>query len=106
MGGECSPKKYRPDGSIILILTLYSQPFFNEILSAGNTKLASAFIPKCTNLPVSDRIDMWVKCGMVIKAAEEALKSKDVSSLEMLKDKASGTAVNEIERMISQLRRR
>ncbi|KAI9787079.1 MAG: hypothetical protein M1835_002860 [Candelina submexicana] len=80
------------------------EPFFNEILSAGNTKLASAFIPKCTNLPVADRIDMWVKCGLVVKAAEEALKAKDVGSLEMLKGKASGTAVNEIERMISQLR--
>jgi hypothetical protein len=49
---------------------------------------------------------MWVKCGMLVKAAEEALKVKDVNSLELLKAKASGNAVMEIERMIVQLRPR
>ncbi|EEQ89941.1 hypothetical protein RJZ56_004756 [Blastomyces dermatitidis] len=82
------------------------EPFYDEILSAGNTKLASIFIPKCTNLPVSERIEMWVKCGMVVKAGEEALKAKDVDSLEVLRGKASGLAVGEIDRMINQLRPR
>ena len=83
-----------------------SKPFFNEILAAGNPKLASIFIPKCTNLPATDRIDMWVKCGNLVRAAEEALKAKDVNSLELLKAKASGAAVGDIERMIVQLRPR
>lgn len=61
------------------------------------------FIPKCTNLPVTDRIEMWVKCGLVVKAGEEALKAKDMNSLVELKAKASGGAVHEIERMIGQL---
>lgn len=80
------------------------QPFYNEILGAGNTKLASLFVPKCTNLPAADRIEMWMKCGMVVKAAEEALRVKDVNTLELLRTRASGTAVGEIDRMINQLR--
>lgn len=47
---------------------------------------------------------MWVKCGMITKAGEEALKAKDVNALELLRSKASGSAVADIERMISQLR--
>nr|KMM71887.1 vacuolar protein sorting-associated protein [Coccidioides posadasii RMSCC 3488] len=80
------------------------EPFYNEILGAGNTKLASTFIPKCTTLGVSERIEMWIKCGMVVKAGEEALKAKDISSLERLRTRASGNAVAEIDRMIIQLR--
>ncbi|KAI9878615.1 MAG: hypothetical protein M1830_000382 [Pleopsidium flavum] len=80
------------------------EPFYTQILSAGNPKLASTFIPKCTTLPVADRVEMWVKCGMVLKAGEEALKAKDVNALELLRGKASGNAVGEIERMIRLLR--
>ncbi|KAJ5587527.1 uncharacterized protein N7459_003292 [Penicillium hispanicum] len=82
------------------------EPFYNEVLGAGNTKLASAFVPKCTHLPVADRIEMWVKCGMIVKAGEEAQKAKDVNTLELLRNKASGPAITEIERMINQLRPR
>ncbi|KAF3384668.1 putative vacuolar protein sorting-associated protein 16 [Penicillium rolfsii] len=82
------------------------EPFYNEILGAGNTKLASIFVPKCTHLPVADRIEMWVKCGMIVKAGEEAHKAKDVNTLELLRTKASGPASTEIERMINQLRPR
>ncbi|OCK81859.1 vacuolar protein sorting-associated protein 16 [Lepidopterella palustris CBS 459.81] len=79
------------------------EPFFNEIISAGNTRLASNFIPKCTALPVTDRIEMWVKCGLVIKAGEEALKAKDRNSLEALKNKATGSAIHELDRLIGML---
>lgn len=82
------------------------EAFYNEILSAGNTKLASSFIPRCTDLPVVDRIEMWIKCGMVAKAGEEALKAKDLNSLELLRTKASGSAASDIERMITQLKSR
>ena len=84
-------------------LTLTLQPFFNEVLSAGNTRTAALFIPKCTGLPATDRIEMWVKCGLVVRAGEEALKAKDMNSLAELKAKATGNAVHEIERMIGQL---
>ncbi|KAL9113155.1 MAG: hypothetical protein Q9227_002767 [Pyrenula ochraceoflavens] len=80
------------------------EPFFNEILQAGNTKLAASFIPKCTNLPVPDRIEMWVKCGMVVKAGEEALKAKNLKALEDLRTRASANGAVEIERMINQLK--
>ena len=54
---------------------------------------------------------MWVKCGLIGKAAEEAYRAKDVKNLESLRGRASssstgsssGTAL-EIERMILQLR--
>jgi vacuolar protein sorting-associated protein 16 len=49
---------------------------------------------------------MWVKCGMLVKAGEEALKAKDLNSLELLRTKASGAQSTEIERMINQLRPR
>jgi vacuolar protein sorting-associated protein 16 len=47
---------------------------------------------------------MWVKCGMVGKAGEEALKAKDMNALELLRGKASGPQLAEIERMINQLK--
>lgn len=80
------------------------QPFFTEILSAGNPKLAASFIPKCTNLSVAERIEMWVKCGILIKAGEEAFRAKDGASLEMLRAKVSGQTLTEIERMIARLK--
>ncbi|KAK5122098.1 hypothetical protein LTR85_004344 [Meristemomyces frigidus] len=81
------------------------EPFFNEILGAGNTKLASTFIPKCTSLTVAERIEMWVKCGMVAKAGEEALKAKDKSALEELRAQASAGQQLELDRMIAQLQK-
>ncbi|KPI35492.1 uncharacterized protein AB675_10984 [Cyphellophora attinorum] len=82
------------------------EPFYSEVLGAGNTRLASTFIPKCTNVPASERVEMWVKCGMVVRAGEEALKAKDLNALELLRSKATGQQAGEIERMINQLRPR
>ena len=49
---------------------------------------------------------MWVRCGMPVKAAEEAFRVKDLKRLEALKGKASGNpaAAAEIERMIARLK--
>ncbi|KAF3313629.1 hypothetical protein TWF173_005702 [Orbilia oligospora] len=80
------------------------EPFFNECLSAGNTKVASIFIPKCKNLGYAERINMWVQCGMIVKAGEEALLAKDYGSLEGLLPKATGAAVPEIQKMMQKLR--
>lgn len=49
---------------------------------------------------------MWVKCGMIVKAGEEALKARDVNTLELLQTRASGPAITEIDRMINQMRPR
>ena len=48
---------------------------------------------------------MWLKCGMVNKAGEEALKAKDRKALEELRGKATGNPQMqvEIERMITLL---
>ncbi|KAI1457169.1 vacuolar protein sorting-associated protein 16 [Annulohypoxylon moriforme] len=56
------------------------EPFFNQILQAGNARLAAIFIPKCTNLEPGASITMYEKCGMRVKAAEEAVKMKDADS--------------------------
>jgi vacuolar protein sorting-associated protein 16 len=49
---------------------------------------------------------MWVKCGMITKAGEEAVKAKDANALELLRDKANGPQLVEIERMLTQIRPR
>ncbi|USW50105.1 Putative vacuolar protein sorting-associated protein [Septoria linicola] len=81
------------------------EPFFNEILGAGNPKVASAFIPKCTTLAPAERMEMYVKCGQVNKTGEEALKIKDRAALEDLRAQATGQQVLDIDRMIAQLSR-
>ncbi|KAF3930538.1 hypothetical protein ABW19_dt0202508 [Dactylella cylindrospora] len=80
------------------------EPFFNECLSAGNTKVASIFIPKCRNLTHTERINMWVQCGMLVRAGEEALVARDYHALEALLPKATGPALSEIQKMMQKLR--
>lgn len=83
------------------------EPYFNEILGAGNTKLAGGtFVAKCTGLTARERAEMWMKCGMVTRAGEELIKSKDVEGLEELRGKAGAGAAGEIDRMIAQLKPR
>ncbi|KAF2873485.1 Vps16, N-terminal region-domain-containing protein [Massariosphaeria phaeospora] len=79
------------------------EPFFNEILAAGNTRVASIFIPKCTALGVAERVEMWTKCGLLVKAGEEAFKAKDRALLEDIRGKASGSATVEVERLLGML---
>ena len=46
---------------------------------------------------------MWVKVGMVDKAAEEAVKAKDLDTLKELRSKAGARQLAEVERLIGQL---
>ena len=81
------------------------EPYYNEILGAGNTKLAGGtFVAKCTAVSPRERSEMFVKCGSISKAGEELVKVKDVEGLEELKRSASGVGVAAIERMLSQLK--
>ncbi|RDA89887.1 hypothetical protein CP533_6244 [Ophiocordyceps camponoti-saundersi (nom. inval.)] len=50
------------------------EPFFNLTLQAGNPRLASMFIPKCTGC---ETVTMYEKCGMRTAAAAEAVRLKD-----------------------------
>ncbi|KAI1004429.1 putative vacuolar protein sorting-associated protein 16 [Podosphaera aphanis] len=83
-------------------------PFFSLILAAGNTKLASLFIPKAapTVLP-GEIIAMYEKCGLRLKAAEEAVKIKDLEALQRLKLAAGPATVEgkEIERLCLSLKK-
>ncbi|CZR57193.1 related to vacuolar protein sorting VACUOLELESS1 [Phialocephala subalpina] len=84
------------------------EPFFALILSAGNPKLASIFIPKAApSLQPGETISMYEKCGMRVKAAEEALKIKDVETIDRLRAAAGiGTVEGrEIERIGAGLKR-
>ena len=82
------------------------EPFFNEILGAGNQKLAGVFVGKCTGLTAQERAEMFVKCGMVVRAGEELVKVRDLEGLEGLKGKARAGEVGEVERLIGQVRPR
>jgi hypothetical protein len=54
-------------------------------------------------LTVAERVDMWVRCGLLVKAGDEAFKAKDRGLLEDLRTKASGSASVEIERLVGML---
>ena len=83
------------------------EPYFNEILGAGNTKLAGGiFVAKCTGLTARERSEMWVKCGMLTRAGEELVRAKDIEGLENLQKQASAGGAVEIERMIAGLKTR
>lgn len=82
------------------------EPFFSEVLGAGNPKLAAMFVPKCAGLTARERSEMWVKCGLVIKAGEELVRAKDLDGLEALRGKATGAGVAEIDRLIAGLKPR
>lgn len=47
---------------------------------------------------------MWVRCGLIVKAGEEAFRAKDVNALEILRSKATGAPALEIDRLLKQLR--
>ncbi|EWY91619.1 hypothetical protein FOYG_08668 [Fusarium oxysporum NRRL 32931] len=64
------------------------EPFFNLTLQAGNPRLASVFVPKCTSVEAGETITMYEKCGMRVKAAQEAVRLKDSESWERLLEAA------------------
>lgn len=84
------------------------QPFYNLILQAGNPRLASVFIPKCANLEPGASITMYEKCGMRVKAAEEAVKIKDQEAWQKLLEAAGKNTQEgrEIERLGHQVFKR
>ncbi|KAI2471470.1 vacuolar protein sorting-associated protein 16 [Annulohypoxylon bovei var. microspora] len=81
------------------------EPFFNQILQAGNARLAAVFIPKCTNLEPGAAITMYEKCGLRVKAAEEAVKARDVDAWNRLLEAAGKTTAEgrDIERLGAQV---
>ncbi|KAG6170390.1 hypothetical protein E4U35_004459 [Claviceps purpurea] len=60
------------------------EPFFNLTLQAGSPRVAALFVPKCTGLPPGETITMYEKCGLRLKAAEEAVRLKDAEAWEKL----------------------
>ncbi|POR34708.1 Putative vacuolar protein sorting-associated protein 16 [Tolypocladium paradoxum] len=64
------------------------EPFFNLTLQAGNPRLAAVFVPKCTGLEPGETITMYEKCGMRVRAAEEAVRLKDAEAWQRLLEAA------------------
>ncbi len=91
----------------VLLIGISSKikPFFNLILQAGNARLAAVFIPKCANLEPGAAVTMYEKCGMRVKAAEEAVKAKDAEAWMRLLEAAGKNTPEgrEIERLGTQV---
>lgn len=80
------------------------EPFYEGVLASGNQKLAGSYVSKIGgNAEWKQRVEMWVRCGMVSRAAEEAGRYKDVEILRELREKAKGAELVEVERLISGL---
>ncbi|KAF6822914.1 hypothetical protein CPLU01_11735 [Colletotrichum plurivorum] len=77
------------------------EPFYNLTLQAGNPRLAAVFVPKCTGLEPGTTITMYEKCGLRVKAAEEAVKLKDAEAWARLLEAAgrNTTEGREIEKL-------
>ncbi|PHH87147.1 hypothetical protein CDD83_9262 [Cordyceps sp. RAO-2017] len=77
------------------------EPFFNLTLQAGNPRLAAVFIPKCTGLAAGESISMYDKCGLRVRAAEEAVRLRDGEAWQRLLDAAGRNSPEgrEIERL-------
>ncbi|OIW33776.1 vacuolar protein sorting-associated protein 16 [Coniochaeta ligniaria NRRL 30616] len=80
------------------------EPFYNLTLLAGNPRLAGTFVGKCVaagGLEAGQSVVMYEKCGMRVKAAEEAVRHKDAEGyMRVLEAAGRGTAEGrEIERL-------
>lgn len=102
-----NPKAKRKDPLGLPLLTdenllCSMQPFFNLTLQAGNPRLAATFVPKCAgSVEAGETVTMYEKCGMRVKAAEEAVRLKDREAFEkVLEGAGRGTQEGrEIERV-------
>ncbi|ESZ95296.1 vacuolar protein sorting [Sclerotinia borealis F-4128] len=79
-------------------------PFYTLILNAGNQKLAGVFVEKIRaqgEVKGKEMVELWEKCGMKGRAAEECVKIKDVAEWERLLEGCVGGSVEykEVERI-------
>lgn len=80
------------------------EPFFEECIAARNLKMASLFVPKIGGVP-RERIERYIRCQALVKAAEEAVKINDAAALENILGKAKGAEKAEVERIIASVKR-
>lgn len=81
-------------------------PFYSLVLQAGNPRLAGVFVGKCVAAgelgdEPKQAVGMYERCGMRVKAAEEAVRHKDAEGFARVLEAAGrGTAEGrEIERL-------
>ncbi|KAI9890737.1 MAG: hypothetical protein M1814_003667 [Vezdaea aestivalis] len=77
------------------------KPYFEEILAAGNVRLAGEFVARINERGVAGRekVEMFLKCGLVGKVAEEAYRVKDGALLEELRGR-EGEGRADVERYL------
>ncbi|CAK7266598.1 Vacuolar protein sorting-associated protein 16 [Sporothrix epigloea] len=77
------------------------EPFFNLVLQAGNSRVAAIFVPKSTGLEPGAAMTMYEKCGLKVKAAQEAVKHRDAEAWTRLLESAGRGTVEgkEIEQL-------
>lgn len=81
------------------------EPFYAQVLAAGNQRLAGLFVGKCVAAgaldPPARAVAMYEACGLRVKAAEEAVRVKDAEGyLRVLEAAGRGSAEGrEIERL-------
>ena len=82
------------------------EAFVEEVAGAGNPRLAGGvFVPKCSGASARERAEMYVRCGMVGKAGEEAVRAKDREFLEELRGRVGEGDRVEVERCVAMLER-
>lgn len=80
--------------------------FYNDTLAAGRPQLAGTFAGKCTEKTPGERSEMYEKCGLWVKAGEEALRARDRARLEDLRERVQGRDAVEIERLVGMVGKR
>ncbi|CAN6657105.1 vacuolar protein sorting-associated protein 16 [Trichomonascus vanleenenianus] len=80
------------------------EPFYNQTLQAGSKQQAARYISHCTSVPYTKRVEMYVTVGDIRQAAHEALKGKDATLLQSLRENTTPTIQSEIDTMLSTLK--
>jgi hypothetical protein len=79
------------------------EAFFNECLAAGNRELAAGFVGRCAE---AGRVEMLLRAGFMVRAAEEAVRSRDAAALQAVIERASGgREKEEVERIAAGMRK-
>lgn len=84
------------------------EPFVREVLGAKNLKLAATLVERIMDKEggYQKRVEWWIQCGHVVRAAEEAMRYKDQALVDQVRKKAPEHERAAIERALEQLGRR
>lgn len=67
-----------------------TQPFVEHLVASGNSRQALNYVPRCEQ---RHRVDLYIKCGEWIKAAQECRDRGDRGRLAELRSRAPNNIV-------------